>query len=96
MFTSFFPGDTKTFICKQLSKMPPVIGEWQQSCKQPRCSHYCDGECCNAGRQSASAPCPFDGKELLLVDAEPVNSDDATPDASSWQRWLATPAVPKK
>lgn len=74
MVTTLFTGDMKTFICKQLSKLPPVVGEWQQSCTQPRCSHYCDGECCNSGRQSASAPCPFDGKELLLVDSEPVNA----------------------
>jgi len=92
MVATLFTGDTKTFICKQLSKLPPVVSDWQQSCKQPRCSHYCDGKCCNPGRQSASAPCPFDGKELLLVDAEPVNSNDASP----FQPCLATPAVPKK
>lgn len=96
MVTTHFTGDTKTFICKQLSKLPPVVSDWQQSCKQPRCSQYCNGECCNAARHSASAPCPFDGKELPLVDAEPVNFNDATPDASPLQLWLATPAVPKK
>ena len=71
MVTTPITGPTKTFICKQLDKLPPVVTDWQQ-CQQPRCSHYCDGECCNSGRQSASAPCPFDGKELLLVDAEAV------------------------
>jgi hypothetical protein len=96
MVTTHFTVDTKTLICKQLSKLPPVVNDWQQSCKQPQCSHYSDGECCKAGRQSASAPCPFDGKELLLVDAETVNSNDATPDASPLLPCLATPAVPKK
>ena len=71
MVTTPITGPTKTFICKQLDKLPPVVTDWQQ-CQQPRCSHYCDGECGNSGRQSASAPCPFDGKELLLVDAEAV------------------------
>jgi hypothetical protein len=96
MVTTHFTGDTKILICKQLSKLPPVVNDWQQSCKQPRCSHYFNGECCNSERQSASAPCPFDGKELLLVDAEPVNSIDATPDASHLQPRFATPTVPKK
>jgi hypothetical protein len=96
MVTTLFNGDPRTLICKQLNELPPIVGDWQLSCKQPRCSHYCDGECRNAGRQSAFAPCPFDGKELLLVDAELVNSNDATPDASPMQPWLATPAVPKK
>ena len=97
MVTTLFTGDTKTFICKQLSKLPPVVSDWQQSCKQPHCSPYCDGGCSNASRQSASARCPFDGKELPLVDAEPVNPNDATPNASSLllQPWLARSAVPK-
>jgi hypothetical protein len=69
MVTTLFTRDTKSFICKQLSKLPPVVCDWQQFCKQPQCSHYCDGERRNAGRQAASAPCPLDGKELLLVDA---------------------------
>jgi hypothetical protein len=47
---------------------------------------------CNPGRQLALAPCPFDGKVLLLVDAEAMYSDDD----SSLKPWLATPAVPKK
>ena len=76
MVTPLFTGYTKTFICKQLDKLPPVVSEWQQFCKQPRCSHYCAGECCNSGRQSPSAPCPFDGKKLSLVDAGAVDFDD--------------------
>ncbi len=72
MVTTLFTGNTKTFICKQLDRLPSVVSDWQQSCKQPQCPHYCDGKCCNPGRQSVSvsAPCPFDGKELPLVDAE--------------------------
>lgn len=77
MVTTLFAGNTKTVICKQLSKLPPVMSDWQQSCQQPRCSHYCAGECCISSRQSASAPCPFDGKELPLVDAEDVCFEDA-------------------
>ena len=76
MVTTLFTGHTKTFICKQLDKLPPVVSDWQQ-CQQPRCSHYCDGECCNSRRQSATAPCPLDGKELPLVDAEAVYFVDA-------------------
>jgi hypothetical protein len=91
MVTTLFDRNTNTFICKQLDKLPPVVSDWQ-SCQQPRCSHYCAGECCDSGRQLALAPCPFDGKELLLVDAEAVYSDDA----SLLQPWLATPALPKK
>ena len=72
MVTTLFTGPTKTFICKQLDRLPPVVSEWQQSCKHPQCSHYCEGECCHPGRQSASSPCPFDGKELPLVEAEAV------------------------
>jgi hypothetical protein len=71
MVTTLCSGRTKTFICKQLAKLPPVVNDWQQ-CQQPQCPHYCNGECCNSPRQSASAPCPFDGKELPLVDAEDV------------------------
>jgi hypothetical protein len=62
-------------ICKHLPELPPVISEWQQSCQQPRCPHYCQGECCHPGRQRASAPCPFDGQELLLEDA--VDTEDS-------------------
>ena len=69
MATTFFTGHRKTFTCKQLSQLPPVVCDGQQSCMQPRCQHYCEGTCCNPGRQSASASCPFDGKELLLTEA---------------------------
>jgi hypothetical protein len=57
---------TATVPCKHLSGLPPVVSDWQQSCHQPRCPHYCQGECCHPRRQSSSAPCPFDGKELPL------------------------------
>lgn len=67
---ALFTEHTTPLICKQLSKLPPVVSDWQQSCKQPHCSHFCDGECGNASRHSASAACPFDGKDLLLVDSE--------------------------
>lgn len=63
-------GQSTSFICKHLGKLPPVVSDWQQSCKEPHCSHFCDGECGNASRHSASAACPFDDKELLLVDSE--------------------------
>ncbi len=92
MVTIRFTEPTKTFICKQLAQLPPVVSDWQQSCQQPRCSHFCAGECCNSGRPSASAPCPFDGKELPLVDAEDVYSDDA----GFLEPWLAIPPLPKK
>ena len=92
MATTFFTGPTRTFICKQLDKLPPVVSDWQQSCQQPRCTHFCAGECCNPGRTSALAPCPFDGKELLLVDAEFVYSEDAC----SLQVSLATRPLPQK
>jgi hypothetical protein len=75
MVATIFIRHTKTFICKKLDKLPPVVSDWQQ-CQQPQCSHYFDGECCNSGRQSASAPCPFDGKKLSLVDAGAVDFDD--------------------
>src|SRR5689334_18479112 len=81
MVTTPLVGNTKHFICKQLDKLPPVVNDWQQCCQQPRCSHYCDGKCYNPGRTSASAPCPFDGKELLLVDAKYVDFDNDTLDA---------------
>ena len=92
MVTTLCPEPTKTFICKQLDKLPPVVSDWQQSCQQPRCSHYCAGECCNSGRQSASAPCPFDGKELPLVDAEEVYSDAA----DSLEPSVVTRTLPQK
>jgi hypothetical protein len=62
---------TKSVIRKQLETLPPVVSEWQRR-KEPQCSHYCDGECWHEGRQSASAPCPFDSKELPMVDSESV------------------------
>jgi hypothetical protein len=69
MTTHLLPNDAHPLVCRHLPGLPPVVGEWQQSCPQPRCPHYCQGECWNSGRQGASAACPFDGKELLLVDA---------------------------
>jgi hypothetical protein len=72
MTMNLLTNDTHTLICKHLSQLPPVVSEWQQSCKKPRCPHYCQGECFNPGRQWASAACPFDGKELLLEDAAAV------------------------
>lgn len=76
--------EDKTFICKKLDQLPPITSEWQQSCKQPKCSHYCNGECCNPGRSSVSSPCPFDGKELPLTDAEDANFvEDTTGDELS-------------
>jgi hypothetical protein len=79
-------NDTPTLICKHLPGLPPVVSDWQQSCQQPRCPHYCLGECWNARRQEASAACPFDGKELLLEDASAVE------DSPSW----TMRGVPKK
>ena len=79
--------DRHTIICKHLPELPPVVSDWQQSCQQPRCPHYCQGECSHSGRQWTSAPCPFDGKELLLEDAA-----DTVEDSHSW----ATRGLPKK
>ncbi len=56
-------------VCKHLSELPPVVGEWQQTCQQPACVHFRLGECANPNRLSESAPCPFDGKQLPLRDA---------------------------
>jgi hypothetical protein len=86
MTVTFLTNDTHTLICKHLAGLPPVLSDWQQSCQQPRCPHYCQGECCDPGRQSASAPCPFDGKELLLEDAAAVED----------RPWLTIRSVPKK
>jgi hypothetical protein len=72
MTTSLLSNDRHTLICKHLRALPPVVSDWQQSCQQPRCPHYCQGACCNPGRHAASAPCPFDGTELPLEDAEPA------------------------
>jgi hypothetical protein len=68
-----FAKDAHTLVCKHLAELPPVVTDWQQSCQQPRCPHYCQGDCCNPGRHWASAACPFDGKELLLEDATIVH-----------------------
>lgn len=65
-------SNREAFVCKQMRNLPPVVSEWQQTCKQPRCSHFCAGECCNPGRAEADAPCPFDGMELPLEDATPL------------------------
>jgi hypothetical protein len=93
MTTSLPADDTHTLTCKHLPNLPPVVSEWQHSCQQPRCPHYCQGECCNPGRREASAPCPFDGRELLLEDAEPAHAADApVEDSPSW----ATRGVAKK
>jgi hypothetical protein len=78
MTTGVLTNGTHIIICKHLPSLPPVVSDWQQSCQQPRCPHYCQGECCNPGRQTASAPCPFDGRELLLEDAEPAHAALAT------------------
>ena len=80
--------DRHTIICKHLPELPPVVSDWQQSCQQPRCPHYCQGECSHSGRQWTSAPCPFDGKELLLEDAIAATVGDGTA--------LTIPGVPKK
>jgi hypothetical protein len=81
-------NDTHILTCKHLPDLPLVVSDWQQSCQQPRCPHYCQGECCHSGRQSASAPCPFDGKELLLEDAVAATVGDGTA--------LTIRGVPKK
>jgi hypothetical protein len=75
-------------ICKHLSQLPPVVSDWQQSCQQPGCPHYCQGECLNPGRRGQFAPCPFDGKDLLLEEAEPADAADS----HSW----AARGLPKK
>jgi len=64
--------DRQTLACKHLTALPPVVSDWQQSCQRPQCPHYCLGECNNPGRLSAFSPCPFDGKELLLEDADDI------------------------
>ncbi len=69
MSTSLLTNGTPARICKHLPELPPVVSDWQQSCQQPRCPHYCHGECDHPARDRASAPCPFDGKQLLLEDA---------------------------
>ena len=85
MFTT-----TKTFICKQLEKLPPVVTDWQRR-KEPPCSQYREGECLDESRQSASAPYPFDGRETPMVDSESVFFGE------DWlQSWLTAPALPEK
>jgi hypothetical protein len=69
-------NDRQTLICKYLPDLPPVVSDWQQSCLQPRCPYYCQGECSNHGRHCSSAACPFDGKELLLEDADAATIED--------------------
>jgi hypothetical protein len=91
MTTSLPASGTHALICKHLADLPPVVSDWQQSCQQPRCPHYCLGGCCNPSRQGASAACPFDGKELLLEDAEPAFACDAVVNHAS-----ATRGLPKK
>jgi hypothetical protein len=86
MTTSLLTNDASTLTCKHLPSLPPVVSDWQQSCQQPRCPHYCQGECCNSERQWASAPCPFDGQELLLEDADAIEDS----------LWWTLPGVPKK
>jgi hypothetical protein len=85
MTTNPLPNDTPPLICKHLPHLPPVVSDWQQSCQQPRCPHYCQGVCCNQGRERASAPCLFDGQDLLLEDAQPAHADDSRED----NRWRA-------
>jgi hypothetical protein len=82
MTRGLLAGDTQTIICKHLPSLPPVVCDWQQSCQQPRCPHYCQGECCNPGRQGADASCPFDGKELLLEDAPAIDDSLSLRDQS--------------
>lgn len=76
---------TKPSRCKHLHKLPPVVSDWQQTCMQPNCAHYCGGQCFNPGRQSACAKCFFDDRELLLQEAEFANLDDATAGAALLQ-----------
>jgi hypothetical protein len=86
MTMNLLANDTHALICKHLPGLPPVVSDWQQSCQQPRCPHYCQGECRNPGRQWAFAPCPFDGEALLLEDAAAVDDSPS----------LTIRGVPKK
>jgi hypothetical protein len=70
MTTRMLARRKASFSCKHVVALPPVIGEWQQACKQPQCSHYCQGGCCNPSRYSASGPCPFDDTVLPLEEVE--------------------------
>src|SRR5581483_5020804 len=92
MTTSLFTRDTRALSRKHLSELPPVVSDWQQSCQQPRCPHYCRGECCNSGRRGGFAPCPFDGKELLLEDAS--HGDDMLDPSSLLGKEVRTWSLP--
>jgi hypothetical protein len=82
-----------TLICKRLAELPPVVSDWQQSCQQPRCPHYRRGACGNPRRQGASAACPFDGKELQLVDADASVEDGPSWGVQGVQKKQQTPAA---
>jgi hypothetical protein len=68
-----------TLVCKYLPELPPVVSDWQQSCQQPRCPHYRQGECRDPSRQRASDACPLDGQDLLLADAGAVEDGPSLP-----------------
>jgi hypothetical protein len=87
MTTSLRTNDSHTLVCKHLPDLPPVVCDWQQSCQQPCCPHYCQGECCHPGRQRVSDPCPLDGQELLWEEADDTDTDSP---------WWATGGFPKK
>jgi hypothetical protein len=95
MNATLFAEETTSFICKHLDKLPPVVSDWQQ-CQQPRCSHYCAGKCCNSGRLTASAPCPFDATELPLEDAKIAYFDDDAPGLNPLWPSLHRQRLPKK
>lgn len=60
------------FPCKKVSELPVVVNEWQgQDLMCPDCNHYYRGMCSNPTRDSATSPCPFDGKDLPLRKVEP-------------------------
>jgi hypothetical protein len=79
MTTSLHATDTHLLVCKHLVDLPPVVSDWQQSCQQPRCPHYRQGECRNPHRRWAFPACPFDGKELPLEDAAAAAAEDLRP-----------------
>lgn len=70
MAVTLVSAGTPRFRCKQLAKLPAVASDWQQVCKRPRCSHYCEGACSNPIRGTEGARCPFDDAELPLVDLD--------------------------
>jgi hypothetical protein len=88
MTVDLLTNDSRTLTCKHLPALPPVVSDWQQSCQQPRCPHYCRGECWNPDRQGAAAACPFDGEELPLEDTDALAAEDGPS--------LTTRGVPKK